>query len=252
MRFVALFTLTSILARPAAVSQEAATPFEPTPSYEKRTVQGSTVLVSAKLADHPKERDEALALLEVKLKEVARLVPAGPLKHLKKIRFWLEWESKPNGAAEYHPSIDWLKEHGYNPEKAKNIEINNARNFVKWTNDNQPMMILHELAHSYHDLVLGFDKAEIEALYRRAVKSHLYDEVAYGKGGKRRAYALTDAKEYFAEISEAYFGRNDFYPFTREELRAHDPEAYAFLVKTWGAPTAPIAPTRSPEISERR
>jgi len=38
-----------------------------------------------------------------------------------------------------------------------------------------------------------------------------------------RAYAMNDAKEYFAEETEAFFGRNDFYPFTREELKKHDP-----------------------------
>ncbi|MGO9112581.1 MAG: hypothetical protein ACLP9L_25400 [Thermoguttaceae bacterium] len=28
-----------------------------------------------------------------------------------------------------------------------------------------------------------------------------------------RHYALTDHKEFFAEMSEAYFGMNDFFPF---------------------------------------
>jgi hypothetical protein len=43
---------------------------------------------------------------------------------------------------------------------------------------------------------------------------HLYDKVRYIHGGEKKAYATTDPKEYFAEISEAYFGKNDFYPFT--------------------------------------
>jgi dipeptidyl-peptidase-4 len=41
--------------------------------------------------------------------------------------------------------------------------------------------------------------------------------------------------EYFAESTEAYFGRNDFFPFDRRELTRHDPEVEALLGKLWGA-----------------
>jgi hypothetical protein len=46
---------------------------------------------------------------------------------------------------------------------------------------------------------------------------------------------MTNAKEYFAECSEAFFTRNDFYPFTKDELKKHDPEMFALLTKLWGA-----------------
>ncbi len=97
-----------------------------------------------------------------------------------------------------------------------------------------PMMALHELAHAYHDRVLGFENAEIEAVYRRAVESKSYEAIKRSNGNTERAYALTNAKEYFAETSEAFFGRNDFFPFTRDELRRHDPEMYRLLERIWG------------------
>jgi hypothetical protein len=40
--------------------------------------------------------------------------------------------------------------------------------------------------------------------------------------------------EYFAELSEAYFWVNDFYPFVRAELREHDPAGYAAVEAAWG------------------
>jgi hypothetical protein len=40
--------------------------------------------------------------------------------------------------------------------------------------------------------------------------------------------------EYFAEATEAYFGTNDFYPYVRSELAAHDPAMFALLGKLWG------------------
>ena len=42
--------------------------------------------------------------------------------------------------------------------------------------------------------------------------------------------------EYFAEGSEAYFGTNDFYPFTRAELKQHDPEGFRLLEALWNDP----------------
>jgi Mlc titration factor MtfA (ptsG expression regulator) len=51
-----------------------------------------------------------------------------------------------------------------------------------------------------------------------------------------RAYAMTDHKEYFAEATEAFFGRNDFFPFTADELQKHDPGIFALLQKVWAGP----------------
>jgi len=46
--------------------------------------------------------------------------------------------------------------------------------------------------------------------------------------------ALNNEKEYFAEACEAFFGTNDFYPFTRAELKEHDPEMFKVLCEVWG------------------
>jgi hypothetical protein len=92
---------------------------------------------------------------------------------------------------------------------------------------------LHELAHAYHFLVLGERHAGIAAAYRQALESKAYEAVKHVSGRMRRAYALVNEKEYFAEISEAYFCRNDFYPFTRAELQTHDPGGYHLLQELW-------------------
>ena len=58
------------------------------------------------------------------------------------------------------------------------------------------------------------------------------------EGRKRmdRAYALTNPQEYFAENTEAFFTHNDFYPYTRDQLKEHDPEMFALLEKLWNPP----------------
>ena len=97
-----------------------------------------------------------------------------------------------------------------------------------------PAVILHELAHGYHDQILGFDEPRVMEAYKKAMKAKLYDKVLLFNGRKVRAYAATNHKEYFAEGVEAYFYRNDFYPFVRAELKIHDPFLHDVMEKIWG------------------
>ena len=77
-------------------------------------------------------------------------------------------------------------------------------------------------------------------VFQRARASGRYDEVqrqdANGVRSLDRAYALTNQQEYFAETTEAFFSRNDFFPFCREELEIHDPHACRLLAQLWGCP----------------
>jgi hypothetical protein len=194
------------------------------------------VLVNPEVEKHPDEGKAAFEELENQLKQILEVVPEKPLAELKKVKFWIEWEAKKNGAAEFHVSKGWLKDNGYNPDKTGCVEINNLKNFVKWSQKMQPWMVLHELAHAYHFLVLGDKHEELQTAYKQAMERKLYDEVEFVTGGKRKAYATTNAAEYFAELSESYFGKNDFAPYTRAELEKHDPIGYAMLKKAWGEP----------------
>lgn len=209
---------------------------EPISVYKTRTLAGFTVLVHPKALAHEKETAEALELLEAKLEEIGRILTPEQLKPLQKVKFWVEWDKKKNGAAEYHVSEGWLKANGYQAEKVRGVEISNVRNFLQWTHDAQPMMVLHELAHAYHHQVLvnGYDNAAVKAAYSAAMERRLYEQVPYILGGLRPAYARTNAQEYFAELTEAYFGLNDFYPFHRAELRTHDVQGFKLMEETWG------------------
>lgn len=210
--------------------------FEPTENYKSREVQGFTVLVSPEAAKHEDDLKAALAELDAQLKKVGEVVPEKPLAALKKVKFWMEWQTKKGGAAEFHVSKGWLKDNGYNPEKAGSVEINNLANFVDWSKRTQPWMVLHELAHAHHFLTLGDKYAPLEAAYKQAIERKLYDSVEFVSGGKKKGYAATNAAEYFAELSEAYFGKNDFFPYTRDELEKHDPVGFALVKKAWGEP----------------
>ncbi|MBN9118411.1 MAG: hypothetical protein J0I06_04480 [Planctomycetes bacterium] len=219
-----------------AVAAPRAGAFEPTANYAKRQVQGFTVLVHPEVEKHADEAKAAFEELDGQLKKVCAVVPEKPLTELKKVTFWVEWRTKKNGAMEVHWSRGWLKDNGYNPDKAGCVEINNLTNFVKWSREAQPWMVLHELAHAYHLHVLGEKYAPLEAAYKQAMERKLYDSVEYLGREKKKAYATTNPAEYFAELSEAYFGKNDFAPYTRAELEKHDPIGFELMKKAWGEP----------------
>ena len=95
-------------------------------------------------------------------------------------------------------------------------------------------MVLHELAHAYHDQVFGYDHAGVEAALAAAREAGTYERVLHFDWETVRAYALNNPMEYFAEMTEAYFGTNDFYPFVRAELKEVDPRVFELLEKVWG------------------
>lgn len=231
IRLAAAFVVLALAA--AAPAQEAKRPYVPTAEYETRTVEGWTVRVNRHLLTDRKDLgDSALRLLTEKLYEVRRAVPERACAELQRIPIWLGVDDGHAPCAEYHPSRDWLRENGYNPDKAKCVEIGNAARFLEWSKS-QPAMILHELAHGYHDQVFGYDSARIRAAYEAAKQGRAYEAVLRNDGQTERHYALTNPQEYFAEGSEAYFGTNDFYPFVRAELQRHDPGLAKLLRELW-------------------
>ncbi|MEI7953679.1 MAG: zinc-dependent peptidase [Verrucomicrobiota bacterium] len=227
-----------------AVAREKAA--NPDSHHEIRNIQGWSVHLSRELlTTEAKATARALELLDAQLAEIVRVVPAPAVAELRKVALWVspEYPQIPP-RAEYHSEGTWLSENGRNPAMARGVEFTNVRIFEAETR-RMPNFVLHELAHAYHDRVLGGQPAigEIAAAYQKAKASGKYDRVERqdSEGRKRmdRAYALTNPFEYFAESTEAYFGHNDFFPYTRAELQQHDPEMCALLGKLWGVAVKP-------------
>src|ERR1035438_6756457 len=94
-------------------------------------------------------------------------------------------------------------------------------------------MVMHELAHGYHQQFLGENHAGIRRCYQNALSKGLFDSVLRINENHERHYAMTNEKEFFAEMTEAFFGTNDFYPFVRAELKERDPELYDLMCEVW-------------------
>lgn len=215
----------------AAPAEEEAQPlFDPRENYEPRTIEGWSVLVNRRaLTDERLETaDRTLRHLGDHLYRITHMLPAAAVVRLREIPIWVEWAHPKHPCMCYHPDAQWLEENGMNPEKAGTVELANCVNFLEWTKQ-QPWMILHELAHGYHDQAFGYDDPLILDAFERAKAAGVYEQILHWNGEQVRHYALTNQMEYFAELTEAYFGTNDFYPFVRAELEQVDPFACEML-----------------------
>ena len=87
---------------------------------------------------------------------------------------------------QYHPDAGWLKANGYSTDLAKCVHLPHAADLATKRNINeQPWVILHELAHAYHDQVLGFDEPRIKEAFKNYKKSGRGDKTLLFNGNAR-------------------------------------------------------------------
>ncbi len=202
-------------------------------------IEGWKVHVDPSLleGEHAEAGGAALKMLGNHLQRIAILVPEEALAKLRRCEIWIERDHPKMGNMQYHPGLGWLKGNGHDPRLHQKVHITQASALLsRGQMLKHPAVILHELAHAYHDQFLSFEHPEILAAYEKAKTGGGYDKVMLYDGRLVKHYGMTDHKEYFAEGTEAFFYRNDFYPFVRAELKEHDPELDAVLEKVWGKP----------------
>ena len=210
--------------------------YEAVDGYTAQQVGAWLVLVSDELrGSQPAATARALELLEVQCRRVSDALVDAPeaLQAVTKVVLWFSPQYEGfRMKAEYHPGAKWIEDNGRHPLLTKSVELTNIPILEKEC-VRMPMLLLHELAHAYHDQVVGGNNPKVLAAFREAVLKKSYEKVARHNGRPQKAYAITNPQEYFAETSEAYFGQNDFYPFDRHDLLQHDPNMFAVLASLW-------------------
>lgn len=217
----------------------------PTTAYRKVSVRGFVILIHPQFQDEV-EVNEAIQDLQQTLDKVVENLSPEHLAVLQKVMIWLELppkvvsatpDSDPAGVqvgVYYHYPAATLVNMGMNPDKTGGIGILDLSAFIQDSPGQQLRIVLHELAHAYQNRKLGTDYPSIDSAYRQAVKNKLYKSVKHSSGYVGEAYALRNQLEYFAELTVAYFGRGEYYPFTRSDLAKYDPVGYRLMQEIWG------------------
>ncbi len=221
----------------AGAVRAAAPPAAPKPeAHETRLVEGWTVRIDTRLlAGADRDLGErALRLLANQLYAISFTLPSGKVERLRQVTIQLDRTHGSLVPMQYHPNAAWLRDHGFATNLAKCVHIPDAAYFANPRDQRrQPWAVLHELAHAYHDQVLGFDHPEIAAGWKRTVESGRFENTLQIEGRRCRHYALTDCKEFFAEMTESLFGMNDFFPFNRAELKESEAETFRLVERIW-------------------
>jgi hypothetical protein len=206
-------------------------------AHTERKIEGWTIRVDDRLLKNEAAAQgaRALQLLNARLVAISMVVPEPALTKLRTITIQLDLDYADLKPMQYHPGADWLRDNGYRESVAKCVHIPTVADFLSpYENHRMPWVILHELTHAYHDQILGFDHPGIIASWKKFRDSGKYKTVLTSSGPMREHYGLTDEKEFFAEMTETYFGSNDFYPFVAGELKKGEPEIFALMAEIWG------------------
>jgi len=199
--------------------------------YHKLKLEGWDVYIEQKLVDKNDVRVFiAMRLLSEKLRELKQLLPSKATDQLTNVPLYFSENKEFN--AEYYFFEPYVYRTGKDIKMMSGVEFRSISFFIE-ESKYSPMLILHELAHAYHKKnYRRIDKMVMRA-YRHAEGKKLYQNVINVNSQYGRAYALQSPFEYFAELSESYFGRNNYYPFERDELLEYDRMGYEMVEKAW-------------------
>ncbi|MBE6334349.1 MAG: hypothetical protein E7071_05945 [Bacteroidales bacterium] len=215
--------------------------------YATFTHQGFNFKIKESDYNSSRKGKDAVKYIKEDLDHIVSIIPEEALEVMRKRPIWLEKNNTANSsAAWYHTWAGYPESIGDLKEKGKCVEITNYSKYISWSDQNQPLMVLHELCHLYHDQGLGGDRnQEINKAYKNAKDNGLYTTGWYRANTKYTSqsqwtkttdvYCMVTVWEYFAELCEAYWGENDYYPFNYEQLKEHDPVGFAMMESIWGA-----------------
>jgi dipeptidyl-peptidase-4 len=202
--------------------------------YKRKDVRSFPVYVAPEFGNHdPALLERCLKVLESNVTRLEKVVPSSAWQKISGIPIWLEYEDNRSYGGTYFGSREQLAARGIALAKARSIQfVHSLATLVE-----SPLNpVGHELAHAYHDLVLSYAYRPIWSAFEGARIDGRYNAVRDIWGRWRRAYAMENHLEFFASLSEAYFGTSHSFPFTREELKEFDPRSYKVISDAWERP----------------
>lgn len=209
--------------------------------FEEYEIRGWKVHIEKTLKD---ELDRIIVKMEEGFDNFIDSVPSDLLTELRKTAFWVSQENNyplreadNGGTIAFHEDVNFLIQHELDTRMVQGVHVINpiavfyTNEILSWG----PYVFLHELAHAYE--FKNRQRLNVIQHYNAAMDKGLYTNVPTREDPDVMgpAYASVNEKEWFAELTEAYFGVNDYFPKTRDELKTYDPESYDFIEKAWTA-----------------
>jgi len=197
--------------------------------FKTLDIEGWQVNLDQELIDkNPDTAAHVQDEIKIRLLEIEHLFPAKRVEELRRVPINILL-STPNGIAYYSTGGGTIKEV---PPMTGGV-VFGAYSFLRYLH-NVHSGLLHELSHAYHHQVLGFQNTDIGNAYNNALALHLYENVKDWAGyTHKKSYALASKAEYFALLTQAYYERSGYFPFTRDQLQNYDPQGYDVVRSLW-------------------
>ena len=174
--------------------------------------------------------NQTMDFLASELTTIAMTVPPDALNFLRDIPIWLEQPTKGNVTIQYHHDAGWLKDNGYDPRKLGAMEIAAVDFFNRKGKDT--LVLLPAFAFAYVFRVMGNHNKTMYNAYENAKLTELYTLQDYTNKDDKR-FRMRNAENYFAVVSQAYFGALNDTPHNRKELETYDPVGYKMVEELW-------------------
>ncbi len=192
--------------------------------YVETEVLGWKLAVDTQLIDRDTSLlKTALALIGKELNEINYNIPASALKVIREAKIYVVKFEGGSHSGRYWPKANTGSRSPTIKRRSGNLEVIAGR-YIDAIRIRRKSLLLHELAHAYHDRLASAEHKLIYQTYDRAMSEGLY----------RGRYARTNSHEYFAELTTMYFGKNTYFPVDRFDLRGYDPKGYRMIENLWG------------------
>ena len=191
-------------------------------TYKESTIRGWTVHYNIALDERSTIFHQTDSVLTYELGKFDNIFPQSALKNLKEVGIWVEYKTRNHVAMQYHVSGDWLRTHGFNPNKERGIELQ-ATDYANTDHDSLPLLWYFATAYEHREL--GFNNPIVTAAF-----AHAQHIDAYSSAG---SFPFRDPNIYFVAVSTAYFGSYTSEPYNRKRLKQIDPRGYDMVEKAW-------------------
>ena len=208
-------------------------PEEDVETFTTKTEQGFTYRLASDFAVNKESHNGYIYVGKV-IDDMVTFMPAALLGQMREIpiRF--------NAVKSERPVVEYVSFEGGDSY----VRINDVPRFYENSAVTQPWLLMKYMAEAYYDRYLSVQqKGLVAEAFEQAYSSGSYSLVSYYDGTtyvenefpQRNSPALDGVKRYFMELSTAYWGKNDTYPFDYHDLMEYDAAGFSAMESIWGA-----------------
>lgn len=204
--------------------------YAPVPGYSLN------IIAEQKLIDSdPKQLDQAARKLEQATATAMATLPWGIQKQFAGVKYFFFTGDESRTGGRKGGQWYFRKGNSTSPRFDDSVVIRSVKDYLNnYSEARAAQTALHELSHAYYYYHWRKIYQDLKAAYENAHANKLYLNVKNESGRVlTRAYAISDPREYFAELAKIYHLGNHYYPFNREELRNYDPLGYEMIEKAF-------------------